>query len=100
MRRACHDNPRETAKLTLCVAQRPAHQEELTSYLPCVPWLPLLRRAPAEQGSRLPPGQYVTEGFPELSVGPATDLAGEEVDVLDHPEQPGLWRHGSTVPDG
>jgi len=29
-----------------------------------------LRRAPDGQESRLPPGQYVTEGFPVLSAGP------------------------------
>jgi DMSO/TMAO reductase YedYZ molybdopterin-dependent catalytic subunit len=29
-----------------------------------------LRRAPAGEEDRVPPGQYVTEGFPVLSAGP------------------------------
>jgi hypothetical protein len=29
-----------------------------------------LHRAPARQESRLPPGHYVTKGFPVLSSGP------------------------------
>jgi hypothetical protein len=40
-----------------------------------------LHRAPAGQEDRVPPGQYVTEGFPVLSAGPTphTPLEG----VLD-----------------
>ena len=42
-----------------------------------------LRRAPAGQGGRPPPGHYLTEDFPVLSAGPTPHTAGE-LDVLDY----------------
>ena len=37
-----------------------------------------LRRAPAELEERVPPGQYLTDGFPVLSAGPTPDTRLED----------------------
>jgi hypothetical protein len=45
-------------------------RKELTGDGPRLTWFRHLHRAPAGQEDRVPPGLYVTDGFPVLSAGP------------------------------
>ena len=51
------------------------------------------RRAPAGEAGRLPPGQYLTEGFPVLSAGPTphTPLANWTFSITRSGETKGAW---------
>jgi hypothetical protein len=53
----------------------------------------LRRPSPGEEG-RVPPGQYVTQGFPVLSAGPTprTPLTPDPGDVLRRSPLPGRTR--------
>ena len=51
------------------------------------------RRRPAEQEERLPPGQYLVEGFPVLSAGPTprTSLDRWDFSVIGEVDEPRRW---------
>ena len=51
------------------------------------------RRAPEGEAGRLPPGQYLTEGFPVLSAGPTphTPLANWTFSITRSGETKGAW---------
>jgi DMSO/TMAO reductase YedYZ molybdopterin-dependent catalytic subunit len=51
------------------------------------------RRAPEGEAGRLPPGQYLTEGFPVLSAGPTphTPLANWTFSITRSGETKGSW---------
>jgi DMSO/TMAO reductase YedYZ molybdopterin-dependent catalytic subunit len=48
------------------------------------------RRPPVEQGTQLPPGQYLVDGFPVLSAGPTPRIPLQEWDfsVTGEVDQP------------
>jgi DMSO/TMAO reductase YedYZ molybdopterin-dependent catalytic subunit len=51
------------------------------------------RRSPDAAGDRVPPGQYVTEGFPVLSAGPTPriDLAEWRFEIVGHVDRARSW---------
>jgi DMSO/TMAO reductase YedYZ molybdopterin-dependent catalytic subunit len=51
------------------------------------------RRRDAEAGGRLPPGQYLVDGFPVLSAGPTprTPLSEWTFSITGEVDQPGRW---------
>ena len=51
------------------------------------------RRRPVEQGTQLPPGQYLVEGFPVLSAGPTlrTPLAEWDFSIVGEVDEPRRW---------
>ena len=64
------------------------------------------RRTRPEGGDRLPPGQYLVDGFPVLSAGPAPHTPLEEWDfsIVGEVDEPKKWtwegiRHSATHGD-
>src|ERR671939_1925813 len=51
------------------------------------------RRRPTEQGTQLPPGQYLVEGFPVLSAGPTprTPLDQWDFSIVGEVDEPRRW---------
>jgi len=69
---------RGAAKVNVCLAERPAGGEELTGDESCLAWFPSPAPGPGRGGGPGPPGQYLTDGFPVLSAGPAPHTPLEE----------------------
>jgi DMSO/TMAO reductase YedYZ molybdopterin-dependent catalytic subunit len=61
-----------------------------------------LRRAPAEQEGRVPPGQYLTDGFPVLSAGPTPHVPLEDwtfsVTQSDETKKSWTWQEFQALP--
>lgn len=51
------------------------------------------RRQPVDQGNRVPPGQYLVEGFPVLSAGPTprTNLEQWDFSIVGEIDEPPRW---------
>jgi DMSO/TMAO reductase YedYZ molybdopterin-dependent catalytic subunit len=85
------------------IAVRPAGGEELTVMSPVSRGFHRLHRAPAGEEGRVPPGQYVTDGFPVLSAGPTpqTRLEDWTFSIMDGggTKKSWTWQEFRALPD-